>query len=34
MKQEFMLEDSIEQEFWLGEDPMQFIVAFPSIGNG
>jgi len=34
MKQEFMLVDSIEQNFWLREDPTQFIVPFPNLENG
>jgi hypothetical protein len=34
MKQEFKLVHNLEQKFWLGEDPMQFVVPFPSLGNG
>jgi hypothetical protein len=34
MKHGFKLADSLEQEFWLGEDLMQFIVSFQNLKNG
>jgi hypothetical protein len=34
MKHGFKLINSLEQEFWLGEDVMQFITPSQNIGIG
>jgi hypothetical protein len=33
MKQGFKLEKNLEQESWLGEDIIQFLVSYQNLGN-